>query len=292
MDRRPRARSRRARSTRPSAGSGRGRGAAACRPRRPDGPWSRSWRELAQHEGELARDVLCLRLRPDIARQNVPGVGLDLEMRREALAAQGPEHTDEIVTGRCERAEVAQEHRHVAVDPPLALGLAALEGAERVGQIGKAAELAVAHHDLMQIDAGVEALQRVQMVAGDARHAHSGGELDLRDRDAGRDQSPQRRHGVLELDRPVAHIVADAKVTAERRLGLAAGKAGTPTEARQRVRREEPTLEERDGFRDGLEKAARFGLERERDGAAGLALDRNEVGGASDELLDDALYGA
>ena len=80
------------------------------------------------------------------------------------------------------------------------------------------------------------------------------------------EQAIQRLVGVLELDRGVAGVEADAEVTAQDVLGAARSSTRGPVASHcARGRREQLALEEVDGFARGLEEAAGLGLERERD---------------------------
>src|SRR5829696_8600616 len=96
--------------------------------------------KFLQHESELAGDVVGLRAGLELLRQHVPGIGLDLEMRREMLRAQRPQGCEKRVLGRAELAEIGEEHRHVAMDAPFALRPALAESREGVGQIDEARE--------------------------------------------------------------------------------------------------------------------------------------------------------
>src|SRR5918997_1124940 len=77
-------------------------------------------RELLENKRQLARDIVRLRSRLQAVREHVPGIGLDLEMRRERLRSQRPQRRNEVVLRRAPRPELLKKDRHVTMDPPLA----------------------------------------------------------------------------------------------------------------------------------------------------------------------------
>src|SRR3954467_14960906 len=99
--------------------------------------------KFLQHESELAGDVVGLRAGLELLRQYVPGVGLDLDMRREMLRIQRRQSGQKRVLRRGELAEIGEEHRHVAMDAPFAGRAALAERREGIRQVGEALELAV-----------------------------------------------------------------------------------------------------------------------------------------------------
>src|SRR3954469_13607891 len=98
------------------------------------------------------------------------------------------------------------------MDAPLARGLAGLVGGQSLGQIGKAGEAAVPDHHLMQVNSSIEMPEARRGAGIHARNPKRGGQLDFRDADASPLQPSQGRGGLLELDRAVAYVVADAKM--------------------------------------------------------------------------------
>src|SRR3954447_23312015 len=62
-----------------------------------------------QHERQLASDGVRLGAGLQLLRQDVPGVGLDLEMGRERRGLERPQRLDKWALGRAERAEIREE---------------------------------------------------------------------------------------------------------------------------------------------------------------------------------------
>ena len=121
----------------------------------------------------------------------------------------------------------------------------------------------------MEIDALGERRQRGARRRVEPRNAQAGAELHLGDAHAGVRRQRDDLRRLLELDRRVADVDAQAEVTAQH--GLHAGRrdADEPRHLRTQRRRQQPLLEERHRFGGGLEDARRLGLERQGDGAAG-----------------------
>src|SRR5215207_2587018 len=60
-------------------------------------------RELLHNKCQLAGDIVGLRAGLQAVREHVPGIGLDLKMRRERLRSQGPQRADESGLSRTPR---------------------------------------------------------------------------------------------------------------------------------------------------------------------------------------------
>ena len=84
-------------------------------------------------------------------------------------------------------------------------------------KVEEADEVAIcsAFDDLMQIDAIVEASELLHGVRIDAWDLQRSRELQLEDADAGTRQSRQALRSALELDRGVADVIANPKMTPE-----------------------------------------------------------------------------
>ena len=75
-----------------------------------------------QHPIVFAGDRLAeIELEP--GRQDVPGVGFDLEMRGKALLLREADHLLDVILRRAKGVVVAREERYVKVDPPVASGM-------------------------------------------------------------------------------------------------------------------------------------------------------------------------
>src|SRR3954451_16322878 len=74
--------------------------------------------KFLQHERQLASDVVSLGAGFQLFRQDVPGVGLDLEMGRERRGLERPQRLDQRPLGRAERAEIREKDRDMAMDAP------------------------------------------------------------------------------------------------------------------------------------------------------------------------------
>src|SRR6185369_32380 len=153
---------RRRRGARPRARSGPPAPAAAWRPRAPsppsrwstpsagwtrdrDGARSRASRRRAERvpdPAELARDRLGDGLASILLRKHVPGVGLDLEVRRDGIPRLRRKERPEEVLRALEAVEALAEERHVEVDAPLLAELPAVRVGERLGEVVVAPEAA------------------------------------------------------------------------------------------------------------------------------------------------------
>src|ERR671939_614408 len=74
--------------------------------------------EFPHDESELAGDVGRLGAGLQLAGQNVPCIGLDLEVGREGLRLQRLKGREQRVSGRVEVAEIGEKNRHMTMDAP------------------------------------------------------------------------------------------------------------------------------------------------------------------------------
>src|SRR5690606_4817855 len=151
--------------------------------------------------------------------------------------------TEEVLRGR-EVAQLFQEDRHVEMDPPLG-AVVLCERLERLGQVQIPGDPAVLARDhLMQIDRLVERPKLLRRFGPDAGHGQRGAELQLRYADARRAQRLNAARRILEFDRGVTHVVADAEVAAQRVLGGAGRQAGELAQLAYPIGAEQVPLEE------------------------------------------------
>ena len=114
-------------------------------------------------------------------RQYVPGVGLDLEMRRERPGTlQGQDLAQEGLS-RPEMLEFAQEYRHMKVYAPLTVAGLPARGLDGPADVLIPNEfLPVALHDLVQVHAVIEFAQCRDGIRRDRWNPQSGSDLELR----------------------------------------------------------------------------------------------------------------
>ncbi len=95
------------------------------------------------------------------------------------------------------------------------------------------------------------------------------------------------RQGILELDRGVTEVEADAEMAPQRGRGGDLVQSRESRQARSRSVRVQVLAEEPHRLVDGLEQAAGLGLQREHDATPGGALERHEMCRVAQQLLDD-----
>src|SRR5207302_3020504 len=158
------------------------------------------------------------------------------------------------------------EERHVEVDPPLApLAAVVARGRERLGQIHEACKAARAPLDyLVAVHALGARSERFERggIAPAAPERHARADLDLAHPDPGGLEGVEGRPRLLEFDRHVTGVEADAEVAAEERLGLGAAEAGERGESFGSRAAKEMALEARDRLRHRFQVAAGLRLER------------------------------
>src|SRR5438105_11076841 len=93
-------------------------------------------------EGYLARDVGRLGAGAPFFGQHVPGVGLDLQVRRTLVVAKRRQHGLKVGLGGTDFAKIGQENRDVAMNAPFAVGAPFLERRDRIRQIDVARKAA------------------------------------------------------------------------------------------------------------------------------------------------------
>src|SRR5690606_30931150 len=140
---------------------------------------------------------------------------------------------------------------------------------------GEPAVLARDH--LVQIDRLVERPKLLRRFGPDAGHAQRGTELQLGYADARRAQRLHAARRILEFDRGVTHVVADAEVAAQRVLGGARRQPGELAQLAGGCSAEQVPLEEADRLVDRLEETMGLGLEGKGDGPAGPLANANQV---------------
>lgn len=199
--------------------------------------------------------------------EHIPGVGFDLQMGGGHSFHLELEEAGQEGLCALEWTELFEKKRDMEMDAPFSVVGASLAsfvgGLKGGGEIYIASQFAPgAFNHLMEVGRFCKRLQRRERISIQTRDAESCAQLDFQDADAGVVEGGQHVVRVLEFDRSMAGIQADAEMSSQRILRVGGCETRQPGEILDRRGTEQVGLKEGHGFCRRFEQAAGFRLQR------------------------------